>query len=1067
MIRKTRRRKTAILVCVWIVFMAVVGLFFLQAEKQADDEAIRSELTRQADIITAQIPTMLENNYFTQYAAVKMRSAKLKALAWALEDVQDIEEARPLLDDYVENADIRGLSIYDRDGSILYTDGDSARTLSREEFELFRDYDSLQYYDQLNADPKALRNLFFSSLVYTEADTADGKDVIGEDADGEEAGEEDATGNLTDQIFGHAKDGEWFVIMTTGISESELAVRERFDWRRVLSSYTIGQGGSLLAVDETTGVVLASGDVSSVGAPVEKLDYRVGQSEHAAALAELKETFSEAGRIVTLRKEEQEYFAVRLALEDSLILAMIPTDDPLSDGPRGATAMRVVLMLLATGIGTLYICFQMQTPAKAVPLRKSGKWRWNKTLSGRVTAYAVLLGIFIFAAGLFLEVLFAHADNYNYCRQKVAEAGAISVTSETSRADIPKLFEEAYLDRCRVARIILDHTSPEKINWDTLEQLSGSLNVNSIHVFDAQGQVVATNSFYDRLTVDADDPFHELLEGREDMTGKITLEGDSEQPLMRVGVARRDSNHHNVGLVMVLDTAEEMNTILTNLNPNRAFQRLCARDHTQILVIDANTEVITYCAEVEGGVYSSTLGQYDHTGLQVSMFGIGEDVLRDEYNGSLKFMGKSCLASVTRVGDAFLMILVPDIRLGQSSIVRALLNTGLLLVFLMLALLITCLGRPEDFASEEAESETIPANRSGRSARAARGKRKIEMASLFGGFVDTRKPNFRERWKSDTKTWKEKTATEKFHLLLRLIMIAVFAAVAVNYLEAGSESYWYYLFKREQTAGFNLYAISSSLVYICMLMVLKMVIHKILFLAAKVANAWGETVCLLLDSALSYLLGITAILICLAQLGLNLREISLTAGVGAVLFSIGCQNTLSDILSGFLMAFEGSVHVGDFLLYNGKPANVLSISLRATQLKFFNETTVIRNNDFRNYVLRPTEEYGLVSVSLTIDPRESLERAETIFQEELPSVHKRICELCGDPMLNGPNYGGVKGITENGTELAFSLNPRGKDAHKAQLETNRALRLICEHRGITIAMPQVVVHEPISGDGVR
>ena len=114
------------------------------------------------------------------------------------------------------------------------------------------------------------------------------------------------------------------------------------------------------------------------------------------------------------------------------------------------------------------------------------------------------------------------------------------------------------------------------------------------------------------------------------MTGKITLEGDSEQPLMRVGVARRDSNHHNAGLVMVLDTAEEMNTILTNLNPNRAFQRLCARDHTQILVIDANTEVITYCAEVEGGVYSSTLGQYDHTGLQVSMFGIGEDVLRDE-----------------------------------------------------------------------------------------------------------------------------------------------------------------------------------------------------------------------------------------------------------------------------------------------------------------------------------------------------------------------------------------------------------------------------------------------------
>ena len=1059
MIRKTRRKKTAVLVCVWVLFMAVVALFFLRAEKQADEEAIRGELTRQADIITAQIPSMLENNYFAQYAAVKMRSAKLNALAWALEDAENMEEARSLLDDYVENANIRGLSIYDRDWTLLYTGGDRAVTMSREEFEVYRDYDSLSFYDQLNADPEALRQFFFSSSAYPDADA--------NPTDGEEAGEEDVTEELTDQIAGHAKDGEWMLIMTTGISESELSVRERFDWRRVLGSYTIGQQGSLLAVDETTGVVLAGRNMPSFGIPVEEMDYRVGPSEHAATLAELEETFSEAGRVVTLRREDQEYFAVRLAVKDSLILAMIPTDDCLSDGPRGATAIRVFLLLLATGIGTLYICLQMQTPAKTVSLRKSGKGVWNKTLSGRVTTYAVLLGIFIFVAGLFLEVLFVQADNDSYCRQKALDAGAISIVNTTSRTDVSRLFEEEYLDRCRVARIIIDHIGPEKINWDTLEQLSRNLNVNSIHVFDAQGQIVATNSSYDRLIVDRDDPFHELLDGREEMTGEITLEGLSDQPLMRVGVARRDQNHHSAGLVMVLDTAEEMNAILASLNPNRAFQQLRARDDTQILLIDANTRIITYCAEVEGGVYSPTLGHFDHTGNQVELFGIGEDILRDEYNGNLKFMGKSCFTSVTRVGDAFLMILVPDIRLGKSEIIRALLNTGLLLFYLLLALPIACRARPEDFPSGEAEPEAVPANRAGKPAPEDREKRKNEFMSLFGGFVNTRKPQFRERWKTDTKTWKEKTANEKFHFLLRLIMIALFTAVTVDYLKAGSGSYWYYLFNRDQTAGISLHAVSSSLVYICILLVLKMMLHKFLFITAKVVNAWGETVCKLLDSALGYLLGITAILICMAQLGLNLREISLTAGVGAVLFSIGCQNILSDILSGFLMVFEGSVHVGDFLIYNGKPANVLSISLRATQLKFFNETTVIRNNDFRNYVLRPKEEYGLVSVSLTIDPRESLERAESIFREELPSIHQRLCELCGDPRLNGPTYDGVRNITENGTELVFSVNPRGQDAHKVQLEMNRALRLICEHRGITIAMPQVVVHESVTRAEVR
>ena len=158
------------------------------------------------------------------------------------------------------------------------------------------------------------------------------------------------------------------------------------------------------------------------------------------------------------------------------------------------------------------------------------------------------------------------------------------------------------------------------------------------------------------------------------------------------------------------------------------------------------------------------------------------------------------------------------------------------------------------------------------------------------------------------------------------------------------------------------------------------------------------------------------------------------------------------------MSLEGIVCVGDFLFFDGKPANVLSIGVRATRLKFFSEITVVRNNEFKNFVLRPADRDDLVSTAIVIDANESLKHVEDILEEELPKIHERLCTIADDS-LKGPNYSGVNRIYENGVELSFSVICKGRYWLKLQREMNRELKLLCERHHITIAVQQVKVTE--------
>ena len=82
----------------------------------------------QADAISGQIPAILENSFYCESASRKMKTAKLEALVYALDDRKSIEEVKGLLDDFAAQADIQGFVVNDRSGALLYS-SDEARDL--------------------------------------------------------------------------------------------------------------------------------------------------------------------------------------------------------------------------------------------------------------------------------------------------------------------------------------------------------------------------------------------------------------------------------------------------------------------------------------------------------------------------------------------------------------------------------------------------------------------------------------------------------------------------------------------------------------------------------------------------------------------------------------------------------------------------------------------------------------------------------------------------------------------------------------------------------------------------
>lgn len=1021
-----RKKWKLLIIFIWILFLTVASIGCISMQRSAVFEKVKTELTNQAEIISRQFPDLVDTNFNARAVFYDRLIPEVKAISFVLENYDDIDQAKGFLENIVNTTEVKNLWIYDRNGNILFGSG-----VEPEQKPEPADISSL-------LDSKAYE------LIESNYDEKDQYATITYYLDRDNNG-----------LLWGVKD-RWLIYAKDILSDDLKNVVQYFDWDHTLQDVSVSRGGAVLAVSKTEGLVLSYSDPSAQGKPVEDLNIKVSGEKTAATADQLLNAFSQTGEVTEIEVDSVRYYATRMNIDHDLFLLMIPTE-AIEKEICLATVILMVPLALMTGIGVLYaFCLTADDLEKS---KKTGEKKGGlKVSTGKLKLFSILAVLLVLVVSVYLETHLVYSRMFEYTSTTAEDVLQKKTVTDAMLKEIKAWMQKGDLEKCKVARSGVQYAPEGKPDRQYVSDLANRLNAGALYVFDKQGKVSITNAPYDGYIIGEDSPLHALLEGAESVVLQPDQEKTSGEVLQEAGVTMIDDSNRVAGAVVIANSTIPM--ISDNLSFDKVFQRVFLKDDSVVIAVDSNNMTVQYFAQVDGALLVSDRYFFDYTQIDAAELGLDKNLIKDQFNGEMFAINNKYFASVRRNDNAFLMVLLPLVFIDSGCLLSVLFATVAALLFFIVLICLT--GRLEKVSEKVLGETDLPEAEKEKTKSSAQDpdedKDEDDVLVLLRRLADRDKYDFKKRWPSDGKKWKDKTPMEKFSTAVKLICITVLIVIAVRVAVAGKDSILYYSFNGEWSSGINLYSITSCIISIILLFLLREVIHKILYLIARAANSKGETICHLLNSFTGYILFIAAVFIILGTLGVDVTTLTLTGGVAGVIFGIGCQNIVADILAGIIMAFEGVAAVGDFVSFNGKYATIQSIGIRTTRLQWYSEITLVRNNEFKNFVNMPAEEKDRVTVDLCIDLREPLTRVESIIEKELPGIRDTLCKETGDNIKL--KYRGVRDIEQNGKKLGFAIYCQGMYYGWSKRLLNRELLLMCERNGIQLAMPQIVINEP-------
>lgn len=226
-------------------------------------------------------------------------------------------------------------------------------------------------------------------------------------------------------------------------------------------------------------------------------------------------------------------------------------------------------------------------------------------------------------------------------------------------------------------------------------------------------------------------------------------------------------------------------------------------------------------------------------------------------------------------------------------------------------------------------------------------------------------------------------------------------------------------------------------------------------LLAMEAKKRAQTLGNILRHALLIVLLLTAALMILGELGIQLGPLLATAGIGAVAIGFGAQSLVRDVINGFFILLENQYRIGDVIQIAGVSGLVESLTLRRTVLRDLDgKVHTIPNGEIR-IVSNLSKEWSRAVLDLAVSYRENIDQVVEVLQKIGKELESE--EPYRSSILEPLQVLGIERFGESEVILRLMIKTVPLKQWDIGRELRRRIKIRFDEKGIQIPYPHRIL----------
>lgn len=213
----------------------------------------------------------------------------------------------------------------------------------------------------------------------------------------------------------------------------------------------------------------------------------------------------------------------------------------------------------------------------------------------------------------------------------------------------------------------------------------------------------------------------------------------------------------------------------------------------------------------------------------------------------------------------------------------------------------------------------------------------------------------------------------------------------------------------------------------------------------------ARTLGAVVQNAVTVLVVGIALLMVLAQFGLDITPVLTGAGIAGLAIGFGAQTLVRDIISGFFLILENQVRVGDAAAINGTDGIVEAINLRTIVLRDIEGTVHVFPNGAINTLANRSKDFSYYVVELSVSYYDDSDRIAAAVREVGASLQAD--PAFGPAILAPIEVLGVDAFSEWSVKMKVRIKTMPLKQWEIGRELRRRLIKAFEQRGFAIPFP--------------